>query len=228
MRHRIDPLAPPDAPVASPQRIADAEALVRAQLATLQFAYLSQSGDQILARATVPEPPDPKKDTAKEQGEGAEPMPPDRVLTHEEIEAEDALVRVQGAQFFYHLINLNGGGGGGGGDDQQKQDDSSKDDQSQSDEQKDSEESGKEGDEEQEEEEGEEEQKDQQNQQDEPDDSAQEEREQPQESQPSEEKPDARQQRVEDMLRALEDQDDNFQLRKALEHTPNQYIEKDW
>lgn len=34
--------------------------------------------------------------------------------------------------------------------------------------------------------------------------------------------------RIKDVLRALEETDDNFQMRKALENTPGRYIEKDW
>lgn len=34
--------------------------------------------------------------------------------------------------------------------------------------------------------------------------------------------------RIDDILRALEESDDNFQMRKALENTPGRYIEKDW
>ena len=35
-------------------------------------------------------------------------------------------------------------------------------------------------------------------------------------------------QRIEDILRALEDTDDNFQMRKALKNAPRRYIQKDW
>ena len=47
-----------------------------------------------------------------------------------------------------------------------------------------------------------------------------------QHGEPGEEEVEAR--RVEDILRALEQSDDNFQMRKALEHMPGRYIDKDW
>jgi hypothetical protein len=35
-------------------------------------------------------------------------------------------------------------------------------------------------------------------------------------------------QRIDDILKALESSDDNFQMRKALKEQPNRFIDKDW
>lgn len=75
--------------------------------------------------------------------------------------------------------------------------------------------------------EGEEEQEQQQPQEGEQEE--QEEEKEQEQPQPSEEEPEeAREAQIEEILENLEESDDNFQLKKALESVPDRYIENDW
>ena len=166
----------------------------------------------------------------------ADTMKIDRVLQTElDANVQQALIRVQGTQTFYHLVQLEPPPSS-----QQQQNQDQQDQQDQQENQDQSENQDQEGDspekdepsEEQEDskgKDGQEEQEDGQEPQDEKDGQSEEEEneEKDGEGRPTDPR-DAEVQRIEDILQALEESDDNFQMRKALENTPSRNIEKDW
>lgn len=228
----------------------------------LHFDLMSESGDQILLEGRRPVALEQGDDQSEEEVEGAAgeeegtPIALDLILQRDDHPAASALVKVQGTQTFYHLVQLDPQSPDQQeqqqdqqqdqeqkGEDEQKQDqkqdqDQQKQDQSSGD-PNDEQDSSPEGDEEKQDE-GDQEQGggrgEQEKKQDEPspgeqeqpeDGSSEEQRSDPSEE-PSEEAGDPQMRRIDDILRALEESDDNFQMRKALENTPGRYIEKDW
>jgi len=212
------------------------------------FELMSESGDQILLESKPYEPAPKEKEGAKnkkgkaEQKKADAPENPadtmkiDRVLQTElDANVQQALIRVQGTQTFYHLVQLEPPPSS-----QQQQNQDQQDQQDQQENQDQSENQDQEGDspekdepsEEQEDskgKDGQEEQEDGQEPQDEKDGQSEEEEneEKDGEGRPTDPR-DAEVQRIEDILQALEESDDNFQMRKALENTPSRNIEKDW
>lgn len=166
------------------------------------------------------EPEEQPAPPAPVDGEEPPPALPIALVLHAEVEEDEALVRVGGEDDFYHLVQLNPTGGGSSDD---QQDDNKSDGQ---DEESDSENK-------QEDDQGEDDQNSEQQ-----DDGGDEEEQKTEgaDQQPAEagddeqsawqdEKTDSQ---LNDILQALEATDDNFQMRKALEHLPNTYHEKDW
>lgn len=198
--------------------------------AAMQLDRMSPSGDQILQAGISPDSPD------------VHDVPLVSVLTADDVEGETALLRVSGDSEFYHLSMLDGQQGGGeSAESEQKQElDSPQEPQDSGDsgdpEQKPGDEQNPAGDE-NEAPEGEQDEKagdqgeEQGQSQDDP--AASEERKTEEEGQegqalsPTAEK-DAEMQRIDEILKALESTDDNFQMRKALKELPNRYIDKDW
>ena len=148
----------------------------------------------------------------------------DQGLSIEDLDDERALLKITGEPGFYHLQSLNGGGSGGSNSqDQQEQ---QQDQQQNQEEQDDPQERGDSQHEEpQDPQDGEPQQDESEAPQDEEQTS-----EEPQEAQaqPSEEPTDEEKQELMEILRALEESDDNFQLKKALEDVPRRHIERDW
>lgn len=218
---------------------------------------MSPSGDQILVEGQAPAPQaDPKGAPVK--GAGL-----DLVLLATP-QTETALVRVQGAPAFYHLVQLEPPPKQDPQQDQQKQDQQQKQEQQgdgdpqdkqqgDGDPQQQKDQQGEDGgqqdkdDAKPDDKQGGDDKEQQSDQQDSP---KGEEKEQQvgDKGEQAEEKPageeaeeqsgeagkdgkkgqDAEGQRIEAILEALEQTDDNFQMRKALENTPGRYIEKDW
>ncbi len=209
----------------------------------LSFVLMDPSGNRVLLDSSPVEELDaPDDDTQvdkKTQKDDQEPNPLAyaRILSRE-IPAEQVLLRVKGPATFYHLVQNNPSSGEG--QDEENQDESEGDDSESGDDQKDpsqdESDDGEDG-ENQDESEGKDGEDGEQEEKDESDPEGEEDTpEPPEQSEDESEKDgtaptpaqDAEMQRVEDILRALEDSDDNFQMRKALENTPGRYIEKDW
>ncbi len=190
------------------------------------FDMVSPSGDQILVAGQAVEVPGDVEEP---------PVPVSHILEAPEVEGESAIIRVAGQDEYYHLVQLDepppsdqqndqnqeqqqdGESGDQQQEDQQESGDQS-DDQSESDDQGDEQDSPSD-DGEQTPEGDEEEQADASEAgEEESDDEA---------PKPSEQA-DAEMGRIEELLNALEQTDDNFQMRKALENMPPQFIEKDW
>jgi len=227
-------------PEGSPSAELDAE-----QEGVLAFDWLSPSGDQILLESITPPPTPPVPELPKDAAPDApNPIALDRILQKDDVEATEALVRVQGRPLFYHIVQLNPQKAPNpqqdqnedqqqkedseeeNGEDEEEQDDAEDpenaedqppEDESDPDGQDDAEEDPEEPDEQEGQANPDEEPKEEQAEQKKAADSGEEE---------PEEDPEAR--RLQDILRALEETDDNFQMRKALENTPRRYIEKDW
>lgn len=211
----------------------------------LGFDLMSASGDQIVLQSVPAAALDNKK--ARRPGKGKRPdsapsVRIDRILQHDGLEQPEALLRVQGPALFYHLVQLNP-------QSQQNQDQQDKD-KDKKDQEQDKSEDKKQGDQ------GKEDQRkrDEQGEPKSPEDKQKEDQQQqgkngkdpdrPEEQRGKDASPDQardgnpnaperddpKAQRAEDVLRALEQTDDNFQMRKALQHIPRQryYIEKDW
>lgn len=215
----------------------------------LSFVLMDPSGNRVLLDSKPVEPLAKKdaldsKDSAKKPVEDAlkvNPLTHARILSAE-IPAEQALVRVKGPATFYHLVQNNPASPDSQDDDEQENDEKDQDegDSDEDQEKQDGDDSeSKQDPSDEDEEDGEEGKKGEEDPEQEPEDSEQEspqpgdDKKDEQEPQPSDMPPpedaqSAEMQRVEDILRALEDSDDNFQMRKALENTPGRYIEKDW
>lgn len=202
---------------------------------------MSETGDQILEESIeAPESP-PQVD-----GE-APAMPLERILAADELEGDSALVRVTGPSDFYHLVQLNPQKPPQQDQEQQQQDEQDSGDEG---EKQEEEQDGESGDQDQDSEEenegrdsdpkdGDSEQEDDAQPQEESGDeqedessSGTEEDEQEEkagrQARPGEETREPGEKRIEDILRALEESDDNFQMKKALEKVPGRFIEKDW
>lgn len=184
-------------------------------LSDIRIDHLSAGGDQILHAGVRPEEQTP------------DALPLRSLLLTEKLDEKSALLRVRGEQDFYHLVQLNPSQ-----PPQENQDQSESEDQQ-----------------EREEEENNEDQQNQQDQQDKQDQEdgdkedqeAESESAQPEEGeekpsqeeaqmnpQPTDTSEDPEMDRVEDILKSLEETDHNFQMKKALENMPNLYIERDW
>ena len=211
----------------------------------LAFVVLDPSNGALLAQGK-PEEVAPSEDATNTTANGGEPEQqepalPGKLILNHELEAEQALLGVQGPELFYHLDSMNPSGGQQNQDDQQQDSDDQQDSENQDDQQQEQQDDGSGEDENKEQEQqddgdgkdGQEEEQEEQEkkdgEQDQPSDEKSEEEEQNPSNQPPEQMEEAkRMQRVEDILRALEDNDDNFQMRKALENAPGRYIEKNW
>ncbi len=206
-----------------------------AELTEFSLDLLSTSGDQIIAESQAVEVPD---ETA---------VPLTRALVQEDFEEKTALIRVDSeAGDFYHLVQLNPQKPPP--QDQQQEDqeqnqdegDNQDEQQDESDDPQEKEKDNEGGQDEQEKEQSENsEGKDEQDPEEEKRESGEPEEEQQQEQQeqqeaqqaqanPAEETEDPNQQRIGDILRALEETDDNFQMKKALQDRPDRFIDKDW
>ncbi len=213
---------------------------------TMELDLLSQTPDNTsdnnpIASAVQPEIPATAPQAAAPQDDdlqpAAPPMPLHRVLVQPDIDTEQALVRVTGEPGFYHLVALKP---------PESQDDSedSQDEENQDEESEDENEEQENQDEQNEDEESQddsssdEESKDESSEDDESTDGDEADQQDPQEA-PDPQEPesaaadeqeaqeiDAR--HVQDILQALEEADDNFQMRKALENMPARLIEKNW
>lgn len=233
---------------------------------SLSFDLLSESGDQILLEAIAPGPSGEADDRADRdrptqlgQGDLPEQLEFDRVLQKEKMPSQEALVRVQGTQTFYHIVQLapppqeqqsqeqqdeqeqqdqqdqqqgdeqqdkqqNDSESGEDGEEQDERQDGAGDEKSEEEEERDK---GEEGDAEEKEDDPEGEEKEEPGEgEDEGDEQGEQEESKGSPGEPERADPEAR--RIDDMLRALEESDDNFQMRKALENTPGRYIDKDW
>lgn len=193
-----------------------------------EFDLVSASGDQIIAPG---QPVDFPGDAEKP------PIPIAKVIEHRDIEEQSAIVRVQGENEFYHLVFLdepppsdqnqesdekkqNEDEQQGSESEEQKEESGEPQDQSQQD--------GSKGEEEEQQSpDGEEAPKSEENDEA-PTPQQGDEEQEPQQPQPTEDQGDPELGRIEDLLEALEQTDDNFQMRKALENVPGRFIEKDW
>ncbi|MBH24682.1 MAG: hypothetical protein CMH57_09575 [Myxococcales bacterium] len=179
--------------------------------APVAMRLMNEAGDTIITESAAVEVPPPAK------------APVQRAVATEEVE-EDVVYTLEvssqaEAPRFYHLIPMDGDKAQKRPQDQQQQQDGEQGDEEQEQEQSDQ---GEQGDEEQDE---------QQEQQPQPGDEEQDEEqeEQQDEGEASEaEEREAEKQNMKEILENLEDSDNNFQLRKALEDVPNRYIENDW
>ena len=219
----------------------------------LGFDLMSPSGDQIVSQsvevgkktdAPAPSRRQKRGKRGEAPGDGTPSVRIDRILQHDDLAQEEALLRVQGPSLFYHLVQLNP-------QSQQSQDQQQKDKNPEQQEDKsDNKQQGDRGEDDKNKQDAPDKQpddkqgdKDGKGEQDERDkkpgeqdkqdkergkDASQDKSQDGEAEQPAREDPKA--QRVEDVLRALEQTDDNFQMRKALQHIPRQryYIEKDW
>ena len=192
-------------------------------LAAASLQLLDATGDQVVSGAHMPDvPPNTPKDQAAQMQLG-------RALVKPDYDQPTALVRAIGPPLFYHLSSGNQGQSSQDQQDQkdedQKQDDQKQNEDQESDQNKDdsqSDDAKKDGKQDQEEGEGGKEE-----------DNPLEEEQGGEEDQESarpqkEEGKDPEMQRIDDILEALEQSDDNFQMRKALEKIPGRHIERDW
>jgi Ca-activated chloride channel family protein len=197
--------------------------------APMSLDLLDASGDKMLAEGKAPEASDrPTKDS--DDGDSTEPAV-DSAVTIEEFKGESALLRASGAPDFYHLVQLDPQQQNQNKEDQEDQDD--QDDEQQDQNKDDSQSEGERNQEDQDEgeqkddgEKSEQENKDEQSDKGDEKERAEEKAEQ--KNARNAEKKSPKEQRMEDILRALEENDSNFQMRKALEDMPERDIERDW
>lgn len=179
----------------------------------------------------------------------------DRILQQEGLTQEQALIHVKGPAMFYHLVQLNPQSGQQDSPDEQKdkQEDKNED---KSEQQKEKDQDQKEEKSPEQEQDQPKDDKSDPNAQEDPKDEKSQDGKEPEEQQEDdaapkegdaegdeppkdEQRPDGKKgeakddkdpemRRIEDILRALEETDDNFQMRKALQNMPGRYIEKDW
>lgn len=193
-----------------------------------EFDLVSRSGDQILVPGYKPELPE----------NAEEPSVPIALLVQkEEIEEDAAILRVTGENEFYHLVQLNVQNPEQDQQDQQdqqeEQDQQESDDESSDSEEQEDSSSGEEDEQSEEQDEGgdSEEERDEEGEEEQPEPQSGEEEPPPEEGESAEQQlspEEVEEGRLEDILKALEQTDDNFQMRKALENIPGRYIEKDW
>lgn len=181
----------------------------------LSLDLLSVSGNQVIATGSAPEPPDaPDPDAAK-----AAPLP-DQVVHYDNADKAQLLLRAQGPATFYHLRQLNPQAPPQ--DDEQEQEQQPDDPQDDNPEQdQDSDNADDDGDEDDSSNEGDEEDEA-------PEDDASDTSDTREQQDSDTEVPTPEERSMADILRALEDSDDNFQMKKALENMPRRHIEKDW
>ncbi|MBA2662401.1 MAG: VWA domain-containing protein [Bradymonadaceae bacterium] len=199
----------------------------------IDFELLTANGTDVLAQGlhVIVEPsPNPDAPPA---------MPLQRVLRHEELEDEHGLVRVHGEPGFYHLVALNLPESEE--QDEEEQEEEKQDEPEESDEQDKQDESDDSEQDDGEQDPGDEEKSSEQNEPDdskadepaEGDEAAENEDSEEDDGTPSQNELDGKEQdidvqQIQDILQALEEADDNFQLRKALENMPARLIEKNW
>ncbi len=216
-------------------RISLAEASMASDAGQFTLDLMSQTGDQILAEGLAPGP------TAPTTGE-APPMPLERILLAPEVEGDSAIIRVTGPADFYHLVQLNPQQPPQEQEqEQQEQDEQEQDQGDEGEEESEEQQDGSEGDEDEssedesegdgaDEEKGEEDQKESGQGEDEkkPEDGEEQKAEKKKASPGEEDAESPDRKRMEAILDALEQSDDNFQMKKALEDVPGRFIEKDW
>lgn len=230
---RVDKAAQ-DAPNPTPTPQSPAGA---SQPTPLALDLLSPSGNQVVAAGVKPEDPRALGPLNSDAPEVA--LLPDQIIHFDNADKQQLLLRAQGPATFYHLRQLNPKNANQ--DEQQKDKDKSKNDE-QSDEQKENEnkdkDSDKDGDKDEQEKkkDGEKDDSDQGDKDEDPS----EKQESDQSDKDKKKKQDAaaedssdeamtpEERHTEDILRALEESDDNFQMKKALENMPRRHIEKDW
>jgi Ca-activated chloride channel family protein len=202
----------------------------------IRIDRMSPSGDQIVQAGMRPLATDPAA------------VPLESVLVEEDVTEESVIVRVSGDSDFYHLVLLDGAQGESDdkGDQKEESDKQDKpgDEPDPSEEQKDEGEPNKPQDDAppEDKEGGDEEEKSADKGDSAPEEKPDNEGEKgaAEEKQGDEEKDgkegeaqgdqatDVEMQRIDDILKALESSDDNFQMRKALKEQPNRFIDKDW
>lgn len=206
------PATPGDAPVA------------------LALDLLSLSGNQVIAEGITPETPDALGPLSPDAPEIA--LLPDQIVHYDNAQKEQLLLRAQGPATFYHLRQLNPQNQNQ--DEQENQDEQQDENEEKNEDQDQNEDSEQDGDnedesdEEDKDESSDESDKDEESSEDD-DSKDSEDKEQDDAAEDSEEEamtPEER--RMDDILRALEESDDNFQMKKALENMPRRHIEKDW
>ena len=201
-------------------------------LTEFSLDLLSSSGDQIIAESQPVEIPDETD------------VPLTRALIQEDFDEKTALIRVDSESGdFYHLVQLNPQQPPPQDQQQEDQEKNQQDgenqdeQQDQSNEPEDGEDENEDGQDEQEQEESENsEGQDEQDPQEDERESVEPEKEEEQSAEdtqqaqanPAEEAEDPNEQRIGDILRALEETDDNFQMKKALQDRPDRFIDKDW
>lgn len=152
--------------------------------------------------------------------------PMHRMLVAEELpEEEPVMIRVEGSPGFYHLIALNPQDAPQ--EEQEEEEDQSQDEEDQSDDEQEQDEADEdEG--EQDESEGDEDSEGEEEEQDHSDGEEGDEDGAEDAPSPSHEEESAELTEIEDILRALEQSDENFQLKKSLENLPRRNIDRDW
>ncbi|MGM0556901.1 MAG: VWA domain-containing protein [Myxococcota bacterium] len=198
----------------------------------MSLDLLDASGDKMLAEGETPKTP-------ANAPTGDAPGPAvDSAVTIEDFDGESALLRASGPQDFYHLVQLNPqqqdqddqnneddeDNEGDQDEDEQQEDGDSEDSEDSEDEEE--EDKGDESDEQKQDEEKDEEKDESSKAEDEKKAEEKEAREEA--AREAEERRDPEEERTEDILRALEEHDSNFQMRKALEDMPERDIERDW
>ena len=203
----------------------------------IRIDRMSPTGDQIVQAGMRPMATDP----------GAVPL--ESVLVAEDVTEESVIVRVSGDSDFYHLVLLDGAQGDSDDKGDQKEDsdkqDKPGDESDPSEEQKDDGEPNKPQDDappedkkggDEEEKEGDkgdsapEEKPDDEGEKGGAENEADEQKDEQEgkEGEAQGDPTDVEMQRIDDILKALESSDDNFQMRKALKEQPNRFIDKDW
>lgn len=182
----------------------------KSEIKPFRFDIMSASGDAVLFEGVPIAENALESEAAKKS-----PMPLHRALIIKEIEEQSAILNIDNGEDFYHLIQLNP-------QQDQKQDDQKQDKSKPENENEESEN-------EKDKEEDDADKKDEKEpKEDEKDEGSPEKKKDPKPTDPKKEKEDPKLQRIQDLLKALEQTDDNFQLKKALENVQERYIEKDW
>ncbi len=199
----------------------------------VQLDLTDASGDQIVAKGVTPKlaAVAAKAGASAKSGTGTKPKADakaaltaprfDQVVHYDNKEKKDLLLRVQGHQTFYHLVQLNPKNQNKKNKDKKNKQknknknknknkkDKDKNKKNNKNKNKDKNQKGK--------------KKDKQSQKPKKD---KKQKKQAQKAKPADKDPKKR--RINDILRALEQTDDNFQMKKALQNMPKRYIEKDW
>lgn len=187
----------------------------------LALDLLSLSGNQVIATGSTPEAPEALGPLSPDAPEIA--LLPDQVVHYDNAEKAQLLLRAQGPATFYHLRQLNPQTPPQDDEQEQEQEQNDEQDDSQdSDEDQDSDDSGEDGDD------GDEDESSDEGDKETPEDDASDKSDAKQQEDSNAEAQTPEERHMDDILRALEESDDNFQMKKALENMPRRHIEKDW
>ena len=193
----------------------------------MSLDLLDESGDKMLAEGKAPKTPRGPATTA---GAPKRPERPavDSAVTLEDFDGETALLRASGDADFYHLVQLDPQQQNQ--NDKNKKNDQNKDDgENDQKDQQDSDQNKDDGESKGDKKKDKDEKSDQKDKSDKPEPSEEDEKKAEEKAaREAKAKKDPEQQRTEDILRALEEHDSNFQMRKALEDMPERDIERDW